>query len=102
MCCPIGSDEPEVELQHLTAEAREDLRSRLSVFRDAQLKKTGESADITLYVGNDIATGFPCSLVDSIACNAEYIHTVSDLGERCTVWHYSDELMSIIDDVLDG
>ena len=102
MCCTIGSDEPEVELRHVTAEAREDLRSRLSAFRDAQLKKTGESTDITLYVGNDIATGFPCSLVDSIVCNAEYIRTISDLEERCSVWRYSDELMSIIDDVLDS
>ena len=81
MCCPISGDEPEIELQHVTAEAREDLQSRLSVFRDAQLKKTGESTDITLYVDNDIATGFPYSLVDSIVCNAENIRTISDLEE---------------------
>ena len=94
------SETPETELRHVTPEAREELRSRLFAFRDAQLK-TGESTEVTLYVGTDLATGFPLSLVNCIADNAEYIHTINDLEETCTVWRYSEKLMSIINDVLD-
>ena len=84
----------------VTSSQREQLRLKLHEFREHHLALHG-NLDIPLYVGVDIALGLTRQVIESVVNHCEYIHSVRDLEEKCIIWHFSNELMEIIDDILD-
>ncbi len=79
-----------------TSEQLEELETRLHALRKKHL-----NVSVPLYVGNDIASGFPMYVIDSVLSQVQYITSAEDLEELCLVWNYAYEIMDIIDDVCD-
>ena len=75
------------------------MRQMLLDFRTSLLQ-TALEADMPLYVGGDLASGMPLTLIDSIVDHCHLIHSVSDLEELCAVWNYSSNIMDIIDEII--
>ena len=54
---------------------------------------------VPLYVGNDIASGFPMYVIDSVVSHVQYISSHEDLEEMCFIWKYAHEIMDVIDEI---
>ena len=76
-----------------TTEQLHELEGRLHLLREEHLDNS-----VPLYVGNDIASGFPMYVIDSVVSQVQYHE---DLEELCFVWSYAQEIMNIIDDLFD-
>lgn len=54
-----------------------------------------------MYFGNDIASGLPMYVLDTVVSHVQYISSHEDLEELCLAWNYVHEIMDIIHDVCD-
>ena len=88
------NEEPLVPVHSFTKEQLHTLERKLHDLREKKL-----SASVPLYVGADIASGFPHYVIDRILCNIEYISSTEDLEDLCQVWNYASEIMEIIADI---
>ncbi len=84
-------------VRHPTAEQLQELEKRLHALKDER----SSAVDVPLYVGHEIAMGFPLYIIEAVLTQAEYIASVEDLEELCLVWNYTQEIMDIIEDVCD-
>ena len=78
---------------------RQQLRQALLKFRSSLLQNCGLS-DASLYIGQDLASGMPLSLIDSIVDSCHLFESVDDLEELCAVWNYTSDIMCLIDEML--
>lgn len=65
------------------------------------LREEKLNVSIPLYVGEDIASGFPLYVIERILSYVQYISCVEELEEICLVWNFAPEIMDIISDVCD-
>ena len=92
-----GSDDrPMTPVRHPTSEQVQELERRLHALKDEKV-----DVCIPLYVGNDIASGFPTYVIDTVVSQVQYISSHEDLEELCLVWNYAHEIMDIVHDVCD-
>lgn len=82
-----------------TIEQLTELRVKLLQFRDTILQCC--DPEVNLFVGADIASGLPVSVIDSIIENVEFIGNPADLDLMCHVWNYSSDIFDIIVDICD-
>lgn len=92
-----GSDDrPMRPVHHPTSEQVQELERRLHALKDEKV-----DVCIPLYVGNDIASGFPTYVIDTVVSQVQYISSHEDLEELYLVWNYAHEIMDIVHDVCD-
>ncbi len=91
-----GDDRPMTPVRHPTSEQVQELERRLNALKDEKVYVC-----ILLYLSNDIASGFPTNIIDTVVSQVQYISSHEDLEEVCLVWNYAHEIMDIVHDVCD-
>ena len=81
-CAPVRS---------FSKEQLKSLEMKLHALREEKL-----SAAVPLYVGEDIASGFPFYVIDRILSNMAYISCTEDVEDLCQIWNYAPEILEII------
>ena len=91
---------PEIRpTRNVSDSQRQRVRQLLLSHRESLLQSDLES-DTPLYVGEDLASGMPLTLIDSVVDHCHLIHTITDLEELCAIWNYSRDIMDVTDTVL--
>lgn len=86
---------PMVPVRYPSAEQLQELEQRLHALR------RDKAIALPMYVGHDIASGFPIYVVNAVVSQVQYISSEEDLEELCLIWNYAREIMDIITDVCD-
>ena len=78
------------------------LKEKLMKLRQSLLAPTHgppNTFDIPLYIGADLACGLSEIIIDSIVDSSDYIETVFDLEEKCSIFGNGQEILDIIENV---
>ncbi len=96
LCVNDDDDFTLTPVRQPSPEQLNELEKKLHALREEKI-----DAAVPLFVGNDIASGFPLYVIDIVVSKSQYISSSEDLKELCLVWNYTDEIMRIIVDVCD-
>ena len=84
-------DDLPTPVRNPTSGQLQELERRLHALQEEKL-----DVNVPLYVGHDIASGFPTCVVNNVMFHVQYVAYPDDLGNLCLVWNYLQEIMEII------